>query len=153
LARRHRHDNYAGAISFGAFLILVGILYLTTPNLLGEARAFINDLKPVQLAPNIWWLEPSANHPVLYNAAQQFCYIFGLVQVVILGLEFAKKESVRRKARTFSHIIFWVGAGYVFGMLSIGTFTWVPFLGALVVLVGVSIIVRATALIVASRHQ
>ena len=43
-----------------------------------------------------------------------------------------------------------MGAGYVFGILSTGTLAWVSFLGALVVLVGVSIVVRATVLLVAS---
>ena len=140
-------------MSFGAFLILIAIVYLITPNLLGEARAFIHDLKPIQISQNFWSLEPSANHPVLYIAAQQFCYLFGFVQVIILGLTFAKKDSARQKARTFSGIIFWMGAGYVFGILSTGTLAWVSFLGALVVLVGVSIVVRATVLLVASRSK
>lgn len=152
LGHRHRRDNPAGTISFGAFLILIAIIYLTTPNLLGEASAFIHDLKPVQISQNFWLLEPSTNHPILYNAAQQFCYLFGLVQVIILGLKFTKHDSVRQEARTFSDIIFWVGSGYVFGVLSTGTLAWISFLGALVVLIGVSIIVQTAVFLVTSRH-
>lgn len=152
MARRHRQDDYAGAISFGAFLILLAVFYLTIPNLLGEGRAFIRDFNLVQISENFWWLEPSTNHPVLYNAAAQFCCLFGLVQVVVLALLFAKKSSVRRKARTFSDIIFWLGAGYVFGILSNGTLAWSPFLGALIVLAGASIVARSTILLFAFRH-
>ncbi len=151
---RHRHDDLTEGIAFGAFLILIALIYLTTPSLLSEVESFLHDIKPVQITQNFWLLEPSTNHPVLYNAVQQFCYLFGVVQVIILAVKFAKKDSVRQKARTFSDIIFWVGAGYVFGTLSDGALVWVPFIGALVVLVGLSILVRSTILLVDStRHR
>jgi hypothetical protein len=152
LARRHRQDDYAGAISFGAFLILVAVFYLTIPSLLSEARSFIHDFRPVEISQNFWWLEPSTNHPVLYNTAAQFCYLLGLVQFVVLALLFTKKSSVRRKARTFSDIIFWLGAGYVFSILSNGMLAWMPFLGALIVLVGISIVIRSTILLFVFKH-
>ena len=60
------------------------MFYLTNPNLLSEAVAFIHDFKLVQISQNFWWLEPSTNHPVLYSAAAQFCYVFALVHVAIL---------------------------------------------------------------------
>jgi hypothetical protein len=126
---------------------------MTNPSLPSEARAFIGDFKPVEISQNFWWLEPSSNHPVLYSAAEQFCYLFGLVQVAILGLKFAKRSSIREKARTFSDIIFWLGAGYVFGILSSGALAWIPFLGILIVLVGVSIVARSTVLLIAFRRQ
>ena len=153
LTRRRREDDYAGAISFGAFLILFAVFYLTYPSLASEARAFIRDFRPVEISQNFWWLEPSGNHPILYNAAEQFCYLFGFVQVAILGLKLAKRSSIREKARTFSDIIFWLGAGYVFGMLSSGALAWIPFLGVLIVLVGISIVARSTVLLIAFRRQ
>jgi hypothetical protein len=149
LAREHRRDGYAGAISFGAFLILIAAIYLITPNLLSEATAFIRDFKPIQISQNFWWLEPSTNHPILYNAAAQFCYLFGLVHVAVLALRFAKGSSIRGKARTSSDIIFWLGAGYVFGTLSSGTLAWMVFIGALIVLLGISIVARSLILWVA----
>jgi hypothetical protein len=153
LERRRRRDDYAGAIAFGAFLILLAVFYLTNPSLSSEARAFIRDFRPVEISQNFWWLEPSSNHPILYSAAEQFCYLFGFVQVAILGLKIAKRSSVREKARTFSDIIFWLGAGYVFGMLSSGALAWIAFLGVLIVLAGVSIVARSTVLLIAYRGQ
>jgi len=153
LARRRREDDYAGAISFGAFLILLSVFYLANPSLTSEARAFIRDFRPVEISQNFWWLQPSSNHPILYSAAQQFCYSFSIVQIAILGLEIVKRSSIRGKARTFSDVIFWLGAGYAFRMLSSGTLTWIPFLGVMIVLIGISIVARSTVLLIALRRQ
>jgi hypothetical protein len=150
---RRQEDGYAGAISFGAFLILLAVFYMTVPNLLSEGRSFIQDFKLVQISQNFWWLEPSTNHPRLFNVAAQFCYVFGLVHVAVLALLFATKSSVRGKAREFSDIIFWLGAGYAFSILSGGTIAWIPFIGALIVLVGVAIVTRSTILVFAFRRR
>ena len=152
MARRHREDNYVGAISFGAFLILLAVVYLTNPSILSEAEAFVRDFKPVQISQNFWWVEPSTNHPLLYTAATQFCYAFGLVHVAVLALLLVKKSSARQKARTFSDIIFWLGVGYIFGILSGGTLPWISFIGAFIILVGISIVIRSTILLFAFRR-
>jgi Cu/Ag efflux pump CusA len=152
LERRHLQDDYAGAITFGAFLILIAVFYLAIPNLLGEARAFISDFKPVQISQGFWWVEPSTNHPVLYRAVAQFCYVFGLVHVAAFALLFATKSSVRGKARVFSEVIFWLGAGYAVGILEGGTLAWISFLGVLIALAGISILIRSTILVFAFRR-
>lgn len=153
LTRRRRRDDFAGAISFGAFLILLAVSYLANPNIFSEVEAFVRDFKPVQITQNFWWLAPSSNHPVLYNAASQFCYIFGLIQIAVLVLLLVKTSSARQKTRTFSDILFWLGAGYLFGNLSSGTFPWISFIGALIILIGICIVVRSTILLVVFRHQ
>jgi len=147
----HREDE-TGWISFGAFLIIVAIIYLTTPNIVQEVEAFVRDFQLNEVLRNFWWFVPSSDHPVLYRAAEQFCYAFGIVQVGILGLRFAKRSSIHGKAETLSGIVFWLGAGYVFSLLSQGTLSWLPFVAGLIILIGVSIIVRALVLIVAHRR-
>jgi hypothetical protein len=146
----HRDDT--GWISLGAFLIIVAVIYLRTPNLVQEVNAFISDFHLVELFQNFWWYVPSTNHPVLYTATEQFCYAFGLVQVVILGLKFAKGSSTHRKAETVSSIVFWLGAGYILGLLSQGVLSWLPFIAGLIVLTGISIVARALVLVFAPRH-
>jgi hypothetical protein len=153
LTHRQRRDGFAGAISFGAFLILLAVSYLTNPNILGEVEAFVRDFKLVQITQNFSWLAPSSNHPVLYNAASQFCYIFGLIQVGVLALLLVKASSARQKTRTVSDILFWLGAGYLFGILSNGTFPWISFIGALIILIGVGIVLLSTILLVVFRRQ
>jgi len=146
-----RRDE-TGWISFGTFLILVAVIYLTTPNIVQEVENFILDFSLVQVFDNFWWPIPANSHPVLYTAAQRFCYAFGLVQLGILGLRFARKSSVHGKAETFSSVLFWLGAGYVLGMLSEGALSWLSFIGALIIVVGISIVARALVLMLAPRR-
>ena len=145
----HREDT--GWISFGAFLIIIAVIYLKTPGLLSEAKAFVADFRLVELFQKFWWFVPSSNHPVLYYAAEQFCYAFGLVQILVLGLDFARRSSTHRKAQTLSSIVFWLGAGYILSLLSQGVLTWLSFIAGLVILVGISIVDRALVLVFA-RH-
>ena len=145
----HREDT--GWISFGAFLIIIAVIYLKTPGLLSDAKAFVTDFRLVELFQNFRWFVPSSNHPVLYYAAEQFCYAFGLVQILVLGLDFARRSSTHRKAETFSSIVFWLGAGYILSLLSQGVLTWLSFIAGLVILVGISIVARALVLVFARR--
>ena len=150
-SRNEYHRDDTGWISFGAFLIIVAVIYLRTPSLLPEAKAFVSDFRLVELFQNFWWFVPSGNHPVLYDAAEQFSYAFGLVQILVLGLEFARRSSTHRKAETFSSIVFWLGAGYILGLLSQGVLTWLSLIAGLIILVGISIVARALVLVFA-RH-
>jgi len=147
----HKRDD-TGWISFGAFLIIASVIYLITPNLGREIEALLRDFRFVEVFHNFWWFVPSTSHPVLYRAAEWFCYAFGLVQVGILGLRFMMGSSVRGKADTFAGVIFWLGLGYAFGLLSRGTLSWISFLGVFVVLVGVSIVVQSLVLLLAPRR-
>jgi hypothetical protein len=151
-SRDYYQRDDVGWISFGAFLILIAVIYLTTPNIVGEVQDFILDLKLAQIFPNLSWPVPSSNHPVLYNAAQTFCYAFGLVELGILGLRFARRSPIRGKAQTSSSVVFWLGAGYVLGMLSQGLLSWLSFLGALVIVIGISIVARSLILMLSRRR-
>jgi hypothetical protein len=141
-----------GWISFGAFLIIAAVIYLTTPNIAQEINAFIRDFRLVEVFENFWWFVPSSSHPVLYAAAERFCYVFGVVQIMILGLRFAKGSSIHGKAETFSSIVFWLGAGYVLSLLSQGALSWLSFIATLIILIGVSVVARALVLILAPRR-
>jgi len=147
----YRRDD-TGWISFGAFLIIIAVIYLRTPNLIQEVEAFIRDFRLVQVFQNFWWPVPSTGHPVLYTAVEQFSYAFGIVHIIILGLKFARRSSTHAKAHTFSDIIFWLGAGYIFSLLAQGVLSWLTFIASLIILIGVSIVARALVLVFAPRH-
>ena len=148
----HRRDDPVSGVSSGTFLILLALFYLMNPNLLDEVNSFFHDFKLVQISQNLWWFMPLNNHPVLYNAASQFCYLFAMVHVVILVLRFAKSSPIRGKVKSLSSIIFWLGAGYVFGLISSGAIAWLSFIAALIILLGISILVRSTILLFVFRH-
>jgi hypothetical protein len=127
LWRAAYRDDDTGWISFGAFLIIVSVIYLITPDIARQIEAFLLDFQLVQIFPNFWFPLPSSNHPLLYTAAEQFCYIFGVVQIGILGVRFARRSSIHGKADTFSSVVFWLGAGYILSLLSRGVLLPISF--------------------------
>jgi hypothetical protein len=90
---------------------------------------------------------------VLYRPVELFCHIFALAQVGILILEFGKGASTHRKADTVSSVVFWLGLGYLLNLLSQQVFSWLSFVGAFVVLAGVSIVVKELIMLAAHRRH
>lgn len=148
---RHRADD-TGWISFGAFLIIAAVIYLTTPNLGQGIKSFILDFQLVKVFENFWWFEPMHPHPALYTAMEHFCYAFGAVQLGILGLRFVTGSYIRGKAETFSGAVFWLGAGYLLSLLGQGALPWFSFIAGLIILVGISIVVQALIMAFSPRH-
>lgn len=164
-ARRHREGLY-GAISAGFFLLLIGVIFVITPNLSDRIIDFFNDLATVPVPrTGISLIAPAhiGSHSVLYMAAEQFCFALGLFQIVILALRFIARSPLRKKAETISNLIFWLGAGFLIRM-SInemsGVFnetilrrTWFAFWAEVIMLVGFSLIIRAIVLATASTRR
>jgi len=149
-ARRERRD-ILGLVSFGVFLLLVGMIFIITPNLYRAVERFFGDFHLVEIAPNIFLPAPVSNHPVLYLAVEVFCYLWGLFQIVTLVLRFALGSPIRLKASTLSRIIFWFGAGWLTGLLGtqilgVGSRGWFAFWSAVAILLGFSLIVEAVVL-------
>ena len=140
-------------ISFGALLIIIAIIYLTTPKILGAINTFFHDFQLVQIFDDFKWFAPSTTHPVVYGAAQKFCYLFGVVQIGILALKFAKRALIQAKAETASGIVFWFGLGYILGLLEQAGLSWASFLAYLIILVGASIIMRSVILLFFYRDE
>lgn len=165
-SRRHREGLFS-AISAGFFFILVGAIFLTTPNLFSQIIDFFSDFDVVRV-PNLGnlWLPAPAHpmaHSVVYLAVEQFSYIWGLFQLVILALRFLVRSPLNKDAETVSNIVFWVGTGFLTRTFLIETIRlplltgmtrWFVFWAAIVMLIGVSLVIRAVILLAAAsaRH-
>jgi predicted ferric reductase len=132
-----------GLVSFGFFLISIGVVFLTSPNLISEISVFFRDFQLKELWPNVFLPAPTSNHPVLYGAIETFCYIFGIFQVGMLILRFAYRSSASKRAGTASNIVFWLGAGYLLGILKDQTIGWFSFIAGLIILIGICVIIRS----------
>ncbi len=95
------------------------------------------------MEPNIFLPAPASSHPVLYGAIEEFSYLFGIFQVGMLILRFAYGSSPSQKAGTASNVVFWLGAGYLLGILKDQAIGWFAFLAGLIILIGLSIIIRS----------
>lgn len=166
-SRRHR-EGLISAISAGFFFMLVGAIFLTTPNLFNNIIDLFSDfdIRRVPNLDNVWLPAPvhpfSSTNRVVYTAVEQFSYAWGLFQLVILALRFVVRSPVNKDAETVSNIVFWVGTGYLIRTFLIETirfslFTgltrWFVFWAGIIMLLGVSLIIRAIVLAAAStRH-
>ncbi len=136
-----------GFISFGFFLILVGFIWLNTPDLQDAVVAFFEDFHLEEAFQNVSLPAPRSqwDHPVVYGAFQQFCVGYGLFQIVVLVLRFVFGSSVSDKAGTVSSFVFWLGLAFFVGLLLAEAVGWFAFLAGFIVVVGSSIIVRGVA--------
>jgi hypothetical protein len=141
--RRSRGTDWLGLLSFGFFVVILGTVWMLTPNLTDEAVDFAKDFHLQNVTSNIALPEPQNNHPVLYTAAMQFCFLFGISQIVILVLRFALHDSLDKKAGDTSGIAFWFSAGYFPSLLAIGSIGWFGFIAGIVISVGLAIIVSS----------
>jgi hypothetical protein len=156
---RHYREWVFAAISAGFFFILVGMIFVTRPGLYDPGlRALFNasewenttvgNTNITLPVPKQSALQSNAYGEV-YTAAFEFCLVWGLFQILILALRFFADSPRRRKARTVSSAVFWLGAAYLISTYlnsSTTRNTWFIFWAAIVVLLGVSLIVRAIAL-------
>jgi len=142
--RRHGKEDALSLASFGFFLVIIGVIWIITPNLPQKIIDFFNDFKRTrEIFPKVFLPTPAHSHPVVYMAVARFCFAFGLFQIFILVLRLAFRESMARIAGTISSMVFWFGAGFVSNALSVGTIGWFGFLGWLIVLIGLSLVIRS----------
>ncbi|MGC8817103.1 MAG: hypothetical protein ACP5PX_04765 [Candidatus Hadarchaeum sp.] len=129
-----------GLLSFGFFLILVGAIFSTNPNLPGEIHDFLQDLTLQEIYPGVKFFAPASSHLGLYAAAFNFSLALAIFNVLILALRFAFREPWGRRASTASSIFFWSGAVFSLSWLSNGAIDWFTFLGCILTFFGGSIV-------------
>jgi len=175
-SRRYTHGHYEGiltAISAGFFLILIGTLFIGTPNLLNEVVTFLNNFKVVAVGnTNIQIPTPQnlATNAKMYPAVQGVCLaardfslVWGVFLIAMLGARFLFDSSLRRKAENLGDIVFWLGATYLIETFLVTplqasiisdsdlALNWLKFWASVVMFIGVSLIARAIFLAAAQE--
>lgn len=149
---RGRKEGMISAISVGFFLVLVGIIFLTTPNIIDRASEFFRDLNATQVpntnvilpAP----LDPSA-HVEIYSAVALFALVLGIFEVALLAMRFYVHSPIGKKADTAGDALFWLGTYYLITTVLTETVTittWFAFWSEIIMLIGFSLIIRAVIL-------
>ena len=144
-----------GIVSFGFFLIIIGIVYLTTPNIIEAFRNFFRDIELVNVpgTPNIFIPAPASSHPLLYGAFEKFCYAFGAAQVIILILRLIFRSNVSDGAKNIGDIVFWLGLGYVAGLLKAGAMSWFSFWSSFIIFAGLSLIIKSLIILIVRKNS
>jgi hypothetical protein len=149
------------AISVGFALLLVGALFIVTPDLFGKIVDFFKDFGVVDV-PNTDMIfiapESTNSHSVVYQAAGQFSIALTLFQVVILALRFIIPSSLSKKSESVSSLVYWAGASFLIQAFLIDAArvsitNWFEFWALIIVLAGVSILARAAFMAVSRIQQ
>ncbi|MGB9714360.1 MAG: hypothetical protein ACPLZC_05205 [Candidatus Bathyarchaeales archaeon] len=145
-------ESFVSAFSFGVFLILLGAIFIVTPNFFDKLSAFFMDFDIVQ-APNLGIYFPApknpASHMAVYSAASQFCLAWGIFLIALLCFRIFAHAPLHKKAENFSDIVVWLGgAVLIISFLNEGATAsaWFAFWALVITLIGVSLIVRALVL-------
>ncbi|MCW4018220.1 MAG: hypothetical protein NWF00_06035 [Candidatus Bathyarchaeota archaeon] len=150
--RKKETDNpIITAVSIGGFLIVLGLVFALNPNLLGQIGDFFGNLTtrgfPTGSSGSQIALPAPANpatHLDLYHALIQFDIGIGVLQVLIIGLRLMFHSRLGKISETVGNLIFWFGAAVLTNIfLLTGTLEgWFQYWAALLVIVGVTVVVR-----------
>ncbi len=146
------HEGMITAIAVGGFFILLGSLFVFNSGLWERITAFFENFTTQTFpfgGPNSVIALPApanpAGHATLYNALLQFDIGMGFLQIIILALRLVYKSRLGRVAETVGNVVFWFGAGVLGPVFLLpGTLAgWFQYWAALIIVVGVSVVVRA----------
>jgi len=133
---------------------MAGTLFLVTSGLFEGVIDFFKDFDTIRvLSTDVYLPAPRTltSHMVVYETARLFCLYWGVFLVALLIARFVLHSSWRKKAENLSDIVFWLGAMYLIQTMllditSLAHKEWFAFWAAIIMLLGVSLIVRAIVL-------
>jgi len=160
----HRHrEGLLSAASAGVFLVLIGTLFMINPNLFDNITTYFNNFNVTQVNNSTIYLpspiEPPKNSSVLaanqavYSAVEQFSLAWGIFLIILLAVRFVTYSPTRKKADNLGDIAFWLGTTYLTRTYLIDTSKWFVYWSLIIVLIGISLIVRAVYLAAAWKSH
>jgi len=148
----HQHDGLISAVSFGGFLIILGLIFVATPDLWQHITSFFDNLT-TQAVPlgsgtsNVVLPAPAnpAAHQALYKALINFDAAIGALQVILLVMGVGLHVSTGKIAEKVGDLVFWFGAAVLVQIFLLqGTLgSWFQYWAALIILIGITLIARA----------
>ena len=143
------YEGLITALSIGGFLIVLGSVFGFTPGILQKISDFFRDLsgQTYPFADGTLVLPAPANpaqHIDLFGTVFNFMVGIAVLQLVILVVRLLVHSRISKIAETVGDLIFWAGGAVTANVyLLSGTLTgWFTFWASLIIILGVSLIVR-----------
>lgn len=147
-------ESVFSAISAGVFFILVGAIFVTTPDLFNRILDFFQGFSIVRVPNTVVYL-PAPDFPrahlAVYSALTKYSFAWSFFQIIILALRFFAGSPLKKKAETVSNLVFWLGTSWLtrqFLNETVTTTAWFVFWSGIIILGGVSLVIRAAILAV-----
>ena len=145
-------EGALSAIGIGFFFVLAGTIFIITPHLYDSFVSFFRNFDVIHV-PNtqLSFFAPTNPdvHTTVYSVVLQFSIVWSLFQIAFLMLRLVAHSPLAKKAETLSNMIFWIGASYlVYAMLNETTTVaiWFAFWSEILMLLGLSLVIRALIL-------
>ncbi len=144
-------ESILNAISVGTVFLLLGVVYvLALPTSIWDQLIRFFGSFTTRYFPGTTISMPVPVNPssysVLFNAVFQFCLGIGFLQILVVALRLMWHSPVRRTAESFGNLVFWLGTGFIVATFlnsSTTTNMWFAFWGALLLVLGFSLLARA----------
>jgi len=158
-------EGVIAVVSAGLFFILVGFIFVINQNLWPKIKDFGNDFTITRIANTSIQLPVPASpaaHVAVYSAVFQFALGIGILEILILAMHLANGSRIRRTTQSIGSAVFWFGAAYLLSVLADmkNTLTdsqqltiWYQFWAAIIMLIGISIVVRTGILLAAKQWK
>jgi hypothetical protein len=160
---RDYKEIFFSVASTGFFFVLVGAILAYTAfvedvNLLERFSGFFSDFE-IERVPHTELSLPKphspSDHSDVYLVAGRFSIVWGLYQVALFVSRLFAGSPIAKKAETASNATFWLGTGYLINTVLLGgtligsaRTVWFGFWGQIIMMIGISLIVRAMILLI-----
>jgi len=139
-------EGIFSAISFGFFLLLLGILFVSTPDLFGKISNFFTDLELKEVSNSGVFLpapEIPRSHLALYNVMGTVSIAAVVFQAVMIVLRFVMSSSWAKRSETLGSFVYWIGVAFLVQWFLIDNTQWFVFWSCIIITAGISLLVRA----------
>ena len=163
---RRPKEGLLSAVSVGFFLVLIGMLFVIGPNLYSNIITFFSNFNVTSPVPHMDISLPAPDltraatnstvreaNLAVFSAAMQFSVAWGVFLVALLAMRFAAYSPTHKKVENLSDMVFWFGAAYLIQTWLVQETSararetkWFEFWAMILVLLGVSLVVRAVLL-------
>ena len=134
------------AVSFGFFILVLGILFVSTPDLFGKIADFFGDLSLEEISNSGVYLpapEDPRSHLVLYNVMGVVSIAGVVFQAIMLVLRFVVSSLWAKRSETMGNFVYWIGVAFLVQWFLIDNTQWFVFWSGILMAAGVSLIARA----------
>jgi len=127
-----RPRDYSGLVSFGIFLLIVGIIFLANPNLISDFRLWIETMTTQKTL-----LRPTQG---LIDSAVLFFALIGISDFFLAGVRFLTHQRLRRVLTEILSGVALMSFSYFIYLYGTRAFAWQMVLAAEAVTVGLLVI-------------
>jgi len=127
-----RYRDYSGLVSFGVFLLMVGIIFLVNPNLISDFRSWVDTMRTQETL-----LRPTQG---VIDSATLFFALVGISNFFIASIRFMAHQRLRRVLTSILSGVALVSFSYFIYLYGTHALAWQMTLAAEAIVCGLLII-------------